>query len=69
MFKSETDESAGRRPIRGLHVGSDEGGEHPVLLLQQSFRFVVLQDVSSLHHDDQIGRQDGVDPVLHKHKN
>lgn len=47
-----------------LHVGPDEGGEHPVLLLQQSLRFVVFQNVPSLHHDDGVGREDGVDAVL-----
>lgn len=50
-----------------LHVSSDEGGEHPVLLLQKSLGFVVLHDVSSLHHNDQVGREDGVHSVLQTH--
>lgn len=48
----------------GLHVRLDERRKHPVLLLQQSLGFVVLQNVPSLHHDDQIGGEDGVDTVL-----
>lgn len=47
-----------------LHVGLDERSEHPVLLLQEGLGFVVLQNVPPLHHDDQVGREDGVDAVL-----
>lgn len=54
---------APRRPLT-LHVSSDEGGEHAVFLLQEGLGFVVLQNVPSLHHDDQICCEDGVNAVL-----
>lgn len=66
----QTDQSVScRRLTSCLHVGLDERGKHPVLLLQQSLRFVVLQNVPSLHHDDQIGCQDGVDTMLPTNNN
>lgn len=46
-----------------LHVSFDKRSKHPVLLLQKSLRFVVLHDVASLHHNDQVSRKDGVDTV------
>lgn len=43
------------RLLLRLHVSLDERSEHPVLLLQKSLGFVVLQNVPSLHHNDQVG--------------
>lgn len=48
-----------------LHVSFDKRSKHAILLLQQNLRFAVLQNVPSLHHNDQIGCEDGVDAVLH----
>lgn len=70
--------SAGHRralPIKGvvrppqtcwptLHVSFDEGREHAVFLLQEGLGFVVLQNISPLHHNDQISCEDGVNAVL-----
>lgn len=47
-----------------LLVCSHEGGEDAVLLLQQGLGPVVLQDDPALHHNHQVGIQDGVDAVL-----
>lgn len=47
-----------------LLVCSHEGGEDAVLLVQQSLGTVVLQDDPALHHNHQVGIQDGVDAVL-----
>lgn len=49
-----------------LHVGFDERGKDAVLL-QEVLGRVVLQDVASLHDDDEVGREDGVDAVLQTH--
>lgn len=49
-----------------LHVSFDERGEDAVLL-QEVLGRVVLQDVASLHDDDEVGREDGVDAVLQTH--
>lgn len=54
--------------FRRLHVGFDERGEDAVFLLQEVFGRVVLQDVATLHDDDQVGREDGVDAVLQTHR-
>lgn len=48
-----------------LLVCSHEGGEDAVLLLQQGLGPVVLQDDPPLHHNHQVGIQDGVDAMLH----
>ena len=47
-----------------LLVCSHEGGEDAVLLLQQGLGPVVLQDDAPLHHNHQVGIQDGVDAML-----
>lgn len=47
-----------------LLVCADEGGEDAVLLVQQSLGPVVLQDDPALHHNHQVGIQDGVDAML-----
>lgn len=47
-----------------LLVCSHEGGEDAVLLGQQGLGPVVLQDDAPLHHNHQVGVQDGVDAVL-----
>lgn len=47
-----------------LLVCPDEGGEDAVLLVQQSLWPVVLQDDPALHHNHQVGIQDGVDAML-----
>lgn len=66
VCREEAVEHLERRPA-ALHVSLDERRKHPVFLLQKSLGFVVLQNVPSLHHDDQVGGEDGVDTVL-KHK-
>lgn len=47
-----------------LLVCSHEGGEDAVLLLQQDLGPVVLEDDPTLHHNHQVGIQDGVDAML-----
>lgn len=47
-----------------LLVCSYKGGEDAVLLLQQGLGPVVLQDDPPLHHNHQVGIQDGVDAML-----
>lgn len=47
-----------------LLVCSHEGGEDTVLLVQQGLGSVVLQDDPPLHHNHQVGIQDGVDAML-----
>lgn len=49
-----------------LLVRPDEGGEDAVLLVQQSLGPVVLQDDPALHHNHQVGIQDGVDAMLQR---
>ena len=51
-------------PLLVLLVCSHEGGEDAVLLLQQGLGPVILQDDSPLHHNHQVGIQDGVDAML-----
>lgn len=48
-----------------LLVCAHEGGEHAVIRVQQGLGLVVLQDDAPLHHNHQVGVQDGVDAVLH----
>lgn len=64
MISQSVTGRAGRR----LHVGLDKRREHAALLLQEGLGFVVLQDVPPLHHDDQVGCEDGVDAVLKSHE-
>lgn len=47
-----------------LLVRLDKGGEDAVLLVQQGLGPVVLQDDPALHHNHQVGIQDGVDAML-----
>lgn len=47
-----------------LLVGSHEGREDAVLLVQQGLGGVVLQDDPPLHHNHQVGVQDGVHTML-----
>lgn len=47
-----------------LLVCLHEGGEDAVLLVQQGLGSVVLQDDPPLHHNHQVGIQDGVDAML-----
>lgn len=47
-----------------LLVCSHEGGEDAVLLVQQGLGPVVLEDDPALHHNHQVGIQDGVDAML-----
>lgn len=49
-----------------LLVCPDKGGEDAVLLVQQGFGPVVLQDDPALHHNHQVGIQDGVDAMLQR---
>lgn len=51
-------------PFLVLLVCSHEGGEDTVLLLQQGLGPVILQDDPPLHHNHQVGIQDGVDTML-----
>lgn len=48
-----------------LLVCSHEGGKDAVLRVQQDLGSVVLQDDAPLHHNHQVGVQDGVDAMLH----
>lgn len=47
-----------------LLVCAHKGGKDTVLLVQQGLGLVVLQDDPPLHHNHQVGIQDGVDAVL-----
>lgn len=47
-----------------LLVCSHKGGEDAVLLVQQGLGPVVLEDDPTLHHNHQVGIQDGVDAML-----
>lgn len=47
-----------------LFVCLHEGSEDAVLLLQQGLGPVVLLDHPPLHHNHQVGIQDGVDAML-----
>ena len=47
-----------------LLVCPHKGGEDAVLLVQQGLGPVVLQDDPPLHHNHQVGIQDGVDAML-----
>lgn len=47
-----------------LLVRLHKGGEDTVLLVQQSLRSVVLKDDPPLHHDHQVGIENGVDAML-----
>lgn len=47
-----------------LLVCSHERGEDTVVFVQQGLRSVVLQDDPPLHHNHQVGVQDGVDAML-----
>ena len=47
-----------------LFVCPHKGGEDAVLRVQQGLGFVVLQDDAPLHHNHQVGIQDGVDTML-----
>lgn len=49
-----------------LHVGLDKRRENPVFLFQKVLGRVVLQNVAALHHNDQVGCEDGVDTVLER---
>lgn len=49
---------------RVLLVCPHKGGEDTVLLVQQGLGPVVLQDDPALHHNHQVGIQDGVDAML-----
>lgn len=49
------------------HVRTNERGKHPIFLGQEAFWGVIFQNVSSLHHDNQVCRQNGMDSVLYKH--
>lgn len=51
-------------PFLVLFVCSHERGEDAVLLFQQGLGSVVLQDNPPLHHNHQVGIQDGVDAML-----
>lgn len=46
------------------HVRTNERGKHPIFLGQEAFWSVIFQNVSSLHHDNQVCRQNGMDSVL-----
>lgn len=47
-----------------LLVCLHKGGEDAVLLVQQSLGSVVLKDDPPLHHNHQVGIEDGVDAML-----
>lgn len=49
------------------HVRTNERGKHPIFLGQEAFWGVIFQNVSSLHHDNQVCRQNGMDSVLYEH--
>lgn len=49
------------------HVRTNEWGKHPIFLGQEAFWGVIFQNVSSLHHDNQVCRQNGMDSVLCGH--
>lgn len=51
-------------PLFVLLVCSHKGGEDAVLLVQQGLGSVVLEDDPPLHHNHQVGVQDGVDAML-----
>lgn len=51
-----------------LLVCSHEGREDAVLLVQQHLGPVVLQDDPALHHNHQVGVEDGVDAMLRRNK-
>lgn len=50
------------------HVSPDKGSEDAIFLGKQILRSIVLQDVPSLHDDDQVCSEDGVNPVLPRRK-
>lgn len=51
-------------PLLVLLVCSHKGGKDTVLLVQQGLGSVILQDDPTLHHNHQVGIQDGVDAML-----